>query len=135
MNLADIPMQEEAPTVAQSGRLEKGRNQFYFRIHRLVIAGYVGFFLTPVAWLVWRLLEGKRDVYEIGIPVIICVLILIITVAARTMASIAQEGRAEESQFPQMHVLPTKPESTSADKWLVPPPPAIGPIRGGTRRT
>ena len=135
MNLSDIPLRDDAPTLIQVERIEKEESTSYFWTHMLLVAVYIAVVLTPVAWLCWRLLGGETDVYEIGIPVIICILLVVMTVAVIAMLKVALDGRREEPPFPKMHLLRTEPKSASVDTWQVHLPPTVGPLHERARRS
>ena len=135
MNLSDIPLKDEGPALIQVQRIEKEDGTSYFWTHMLLIAVYIAVVLTPVAWLCWRLLGGEPDVYEVGIPVIICILLFIMTVGVKAMLKVALDGCREEPPFPKMHLLRTEPKSASVDRWQVDLPPTVGPLHERARRS
>ena len=94
---------------------DEAENRRYFQIHLLIVVIGVLWYLTAIAWLVWRIMVGGAFALALGIVVIAVLLSIMLTVCGSALI-IVLEGRSKKSI---VKPTPAQPKAISSDRWTI----------------
>ena len=93
-------------------------NEFYFRIHVLIVVIGVLWYLTAIGWLIWRIAVGGAFELALG-AVVIAVLLCVMLTVCGSAAVIVLEGRPKKST---VKPIPAQPRTVSTNRWTIESP-------------
>ena len=93
-------------------------NESYFWIHILLVVIGVFWYLTAIAWLIWRIAVGGAFALVLG-AVVIAVLLCVMLTNCGSALVIALEGRSKK---PKVQATPAQRKLVSASRWTIQSP-------------
>ena len=93
-------------------------NEFFFRIHILIVVIGVLWYLIAIGWLIWRIAVGGGFALALGVVVIAVLLCVMLTVCGSALV-IVLEGRPNKSA---VKPAPSHPRLVSSSRWTIQSP-------------
>ncbi len=90
-------------------------NEFFFRIHILIVVIGVLWYLTAIGWLIWRIAVGEGFALALGLLVITVLFCIMLTVCGSALV-IVLEGRPNKSG---VKPAPSHPQQVSSSRWTI----------------